>query len=109
MSEQNPLTKYFDLSIRIRELEAEKEELKEQCIDELKKVHGGKLQDEIGTLSVTNTTKWSYSIFARERIEPLKKKQDDITEQIKNIQKEDQNAGTAEEETIETLRLQLKK
>lgn len=107
--DKSPLTQYFDLSIQIKKLEDNKAKLKEQCLDELKRLHNGKLQSDIGTLSITHTTKWTYSIFARERIQPLKEKQEKLEEEIKDIQKVDQNTGTADESSIEILRLQLKK
>lgn len=92
------LNKYADLSLQIKDLEAQRAAIKPELVESFVSQGVEKVESDLGTFSVIRTSTWTYSKKLTKEMEDLKIKQ--VREQEK---------GTAKAKVNESIRFQAKK
>lgn len=92
------LNKYAELSIQIKELEANRAAIKGDIVEQFVSQGVEKVESDLGTFSVIRTSTWTYSKKLTKEMEDLKIKQ--VREQEK---------GLAKAKVNESIRFQQKK
>lgn len=96
--DEKTLNRYAELSIQIKDLEAQRSALKPEIVEEFTSQGVEKLESDYGTFSVIRTSTWKYS-----------KKTQKQAEELKIAQVREQEKGIAKATVNESIRFQAKK
>ena len=102
----NSFKKYYELTLKIKELQEAQEKYRLDCLNSLKMLKTDKLPTDYGTFSIVKRKEYEYSFASKELIEEFESKIKVVKSKIKRVQDEDVKSGSAKEIIKENLRFQ---